>query len=345
LIWLVVLVLLVSIASVWSSCNSVDYNYNGMPCMYVGYVLNSNGLFLNSSNGLYSLIYQADGNLVGYNRSNNVAFWDSETSNPALNCPFTIELQSDGNLVLYGYSSGGVKTAYWNTGTQGNSVSKFCMQDDRNIVLYDTSGGAIWQSATPLCSPGSYGPDGYHCQLCAAGTYSSAAGSTSCLTCPIGNTSLIGSTSCPLKESFGCVNTTSGVFVFNQGESLASLNGNYKLVVQTDGNLVLYNTSRNEYWWSSGTQNQGSNGPITLELNTNGNLTLFSHPSGVKTAYWTAAAAPISAYYSLCMQNDRNVVLFNATGQYYWATWTEMWLHSFKIPFTISCIDLTNLFV
>jgi len=49
--------------------------------------------------------------------------------------------------------------------------------------------------------------------------------------------------------------------------------GGNRLVMQGDGNLVIYNSS-NKSIWSSGTQNQGT-GPYTLNMQTDGNLVIY----------------------------------------------------------------------
>jgi hypothetical protein len=92
---------------------------------------------VNSPDGRFHLVYQADGNLVLY-REDWVAVWASNTVNPSAS-PFAI-FQSDGNLVLY-QSNG---DAYWNTGTWGNPGARLAVQDDGNVVIYRADGSAAW---------------------------------------------------------------------------------------------------------------------------------------------------------------------------------------------------------
>jgi hypothetical protein len=70
-------------------------------------------------------------------------------------------------------------------------------------------------------------------------------------------------------------------------ESLASLNGQYKLIYQTDGNLVLYRTSDNYPLWSSGTAGRPAG---RCAMQADGNLVIYT-PDNVpiwNTGTWEA---------------------------------------------------------
>ena len=116
--------------------------------LYAGQALVPGGQLL-SANGKYQLIYQTDGNLVGYTLSSGsvsapVPFWSSGAQNGS---PGIAVMQADGNLVLYDAAN----HPYWasNTGGVGAPPSyKLFVQDDRNIVIYDSNGKAIWASNT-----------------------------------------------------------------------------------------------------------------------------------------------------------------------------------------------------
>jgi hypothetical protein len=97
------------------------------------------GQQLCSSNGYFCLTQQAaDGNLVLY-RSGGRALWS--TARPAA---LTL-MQTDGNLVSYDASG----RAVWATNTDGNGPSTFVVQTDANLVIYRNSDGrATWSSNT-----------------------------------------------------------------------------------------------------------------------------------------------------------------------------------------------------
>ena len=94
---------------------------------------------LTSANGLYGLMYQADGNLVLYGPDGPL--WDSQTDGrPAGVCI----MQADGNLVLYGPDEEYV----WDSQTDNNPGSRLIIQDDGNVVIYRPDGTATWVTGT-----------------------------------------------------------------------------------------------------------------------------------------------------------------------------------------------------
>ncbi|MEU7799048.1 trypsin-like serine protease [Micromonospora arborensis] len=95
---------------------------------------------LASANDHFSLLLQADGNLVLY--VGGLPIWATGTTNGA-----RLANQSDGNVVLYGADG----TAVWSTGTFGNGPSTLRLQNDGNLVLYRNSDLApVWSSGTLL---------------------------------------------------------------------------------------------------------------------------------------------------------------------------------------------------
>ncbi|WP_156758623.1 S8 family serine peptidase [Actinokineospora pegani] len=95
------------------------------------------------------------------------------------------------------------------------------------------------------------------------------------------------------------------------GQGLRSPNGQFRLDMQADGNLVLY-TQSNQAWWSSGTWNNP------------GSYTVFQNDGNV--VLYTAAGRPIWAtdtYLAdtsrFVLQNDSNLVLYGPTGRVFWA--------------------------
>ena len=98
------------------------------------------GQSLHSPSSQYRLDVQADGNLVVY--GNGRALWSTSTWAGG---GARLELQPDGNLVLY--STAGV--ALWHTRTYGSGTSnRLVVQDDGNVVLYSGS-RAVWHIGAP----------------------------------------------------------------------------------------------------------------------------------------------------------------------------------------------------
>lgn len=99
----------------------------------------------------------------------------------------------------------------------------------------------------------------------------------------------------------------------NANESILSNNEKYRLILQGDGNLVLYN----EQWkalWASWTVGKGG---IYLIMQADGNLVLYDKNW---VAVWNTRTSGKNIS-SLNMQDDGNIVIYNAKG-YTWASWT-----------------------
>ena len=178
---------------------------------------------------------------------------------------YRMALQSDGNLVNYAYIN---NTWYpiWASGTNGKGASTLIMQGDGNLVLYNGSGNPIWASGTngkgasTLIMQG----DGNLVLYNGSGNPIWASGTN----VNIGNTP----TSLTLNTSI------------SQGALIISPDGQHRLGLQGDGNLVLYNGSGNPIW-ASGTSGKGGS--------------------------------------TLLMQNDGNLVLYNGSGNPIWASGTS----------------------
>jgi len=95
------------------------------------------GQSVRSNNGQYTLLMQADGNLVLYHI--NKAFFSTLTQGTG--STYSI-FQSDGNLVVYN----SVGQPKWNSHTAGNPGSTLVVQDDGNLVIYNSARIAIWNS-------------------------------------------------------------------------------------------------------------------------------------------------------------------------------------------------------
>ncbi|MBS2037330.1 hypothetical protein JST97_20245 [bacterium] len=96
----------------------------------------------------------------------------------------------------------------------------------------------------------------------------------------------------------------SGSTLYN-GESLISQNGRFKLHCQSDGNIVLYDGNRPI--WNTSTNNQGAK----LLLDGNGFLRVAG---GNGQVIWTGNGSGSWGNYSLCLQNDGNLVLYRESG-------------------------------
>jgi len=91
----------------------------------------------------------------------------------------------------------------------------------------------------------------------------------------------------------------------------------YELIMQTDGNLVVYNAAYRPLWDS---QTNGRPGAYAVLQSSDGNLVVYS-TSG--QALWSAYV-PTSPGDRLCMQSDGNAVVYSPANSPLWATMTPI---------------------
>lgn len=186
-------------------------------------------------------------------------------------------LQGDGNLVVYTTSS--PVRSIWSAGTQGRGGVRLCMQNDGNLVLYRANNTAVWSTGTMY--PGAYAEMQFDGQLAiwqnGISRYASGP-QASCVTTTASATTPIPTRACNIGLAGGeCM------FL---GDVVSSCQTCFKLVLQDDGNLVIYPTVDSvKSVWASFTQGKGA----------------------VKA----------------CMQDDGNFVLYTATDAPVWSTKTS----------------------
>ncbi len=108
------------------------------------------------------------------------------------------------------------------------------------------------------------------------------------------------------------------------GARLTSQNGTYTLVMQTDGNLVLYNNvdGAGACWSAAGAF--GHRGDV-VTMQTDGNLVIYSSQTLPRSVIWASSTGNHSQqnYFAL-VQNDGNFVIYTQDGsQVLWATGTN----------------------
>lgn len=203
---------------------------------------------------------------------------------------FVLTLQNDGNLVLYFKDR-----ALWNSGTSGQNIDRLTMQDDGNLVLYRTDGAAAWH------------------------TYTGGRGKSTLVVQGDGNLVLYKDGGVPTWNS-GSGMTTEVTYMgkssltTNQqllkGQYLRSPDKRYALLLQSDGNLVLYAPGYRVLWHSR-TQIVGS---ARLILQNDGNLVLYDANS---RAHWHTYTGSTRAD-RLILQSDGNLVLYDSSFKFYW---------------------------
>jgi len=170
--------------------------------------------------------------------------------------------QSDGNFVIYGAGN----APLWNTNTFGTNAPLILMQDDGNLVIYQF----IWQAGVYKPSP----PGSYPTQAC--------------------NT--------------GLTNTLVAGQFLNPGQCIVSSSGQYMLFMATDGNFFIYDLAANTGTWGPGTQ--GHNGAYAV-MQTNGNLVVYDASSAF---LWNSGTTGSGADI-LRMEDDGRIILYKPVWQ------------------------------
>ncbi|MGW7005620.1 hypothetical protein ACWGCW_23160, partial [Streptomyces sp. NPDC054933] len=171
----------------------------------------------------------------------------------------TLVMQSDGNLVAYLKTGGsGTGPAVWSSGTSGNSGAYAYMQSDGNLVVYKSTGGALWASNT-------WGNPGAWADLQ-----------------DDGNLVVYKSTGGPGRGgSLWADGTYARSQTIGSGQRLQAgswTQAQYtRLVMQLDGNFVMYRKSDGKAIWSSGTS--GNSGAYAY-MQSDGNLVVYKSTGG-----------------------------------------------------------------
>ena len=111
----------------------------------------------------------------------------------------------------------------------------------------------------------------------------------------------------------------------DRGAQLTAANGRTRLVMQADGNLVLYRADDGRALWASGTAGQPVNRAV---LQADGNLVARAADGRVCWASDTAGNAGAR----LVLQDDGNLVLYAAGGGPLWSSKTVQWFGPVTVP-------------
>lgn len=203
-------------------------------------------------------------------------------------------LQPDGNLVLLG----NLTKKVWSSNTHSSLAKSLVMQPDGNLVLYRQDKTPVWHTST-YDNPGAY-----------------LALQTD------GNLVIYSSTHEPLWSSntrhvpdhLSFVNTTINTGNIHPHQSIETITRKHKLVLQPDGNLVLYSGSKPI--WASGTNGRNTE---YLSVQPDGNLVLYDKAN--YPVWHTNTAFKKSV--RLVIQPDGNLVLYDSTNKALWSSNTS----------------------
>src|SRR5581483_8730991 len=185
---------------------------------------------------------------------------------------FELAMQGDGNLVLY--SSG---VAMWATGTDGRGGDVAVMQGDGNFVLYSSHSAPLFASHS----------DGH------AGAWLALQDDGNLVVYDSGHALWASNTGGIEAGPTGCGALAPG-HALAPGESLRSCDGRFELIMQGDGNLVVYEGA--SALWASRTNGRGGR---TAVMQGDGNLVVYAAGGAV----WASGTNGHGGA-SLAMQND-----------------------------------------
>jgi hypothetical protein len=170
-----------------------------------------------------------------------------------------VSMQTDGNFVLYNAAG----QALWSSATSGSGAEIVRVQDDGNLVLY-----ALAKIAGGVFAPPSIGP--FPPQTCKIGTLLHAQQfmwSGQCITSPKGQYFLYMS---PVDGNLFIYDIAQGHGTWNAAGTPGNP-GDF-LNFQTDGNLVVYNSTGTTVLWQTTTSNSGA---TLLNMEDDGRIILW----------------------------------------------------------------------
>ncbi|MFN3806516.1 Ig-like domain-containing protein [Asticcacaulis sp.] len=288
-----------------------------------------------SQNNQVSLTFQNDGNIVLKNGT-TVVWYTGTWSTPASE----MKLLSNGNLVVTSTSGTGT-TTHWQSNTAGSGGTQVVVQNNGTLAILNASGQQVWNSSGNTNTPPVANADSKQTKMATALTFdprtndTDADGNTLTITgvgtAANGTVSYTG-TSVTYTPNAGFAGTDTFTYTISDGQGgtstatvtmtvyfelaqysqIYSPNGNIRLILQNDGNLVLYNV--NTYLWGSGTWNTAAN---VLRLIPNGNVELRS-PSAV---LWQANTAGMGGV-KVQVRDNGTWVVVNSSGMVVWSSGT-----------------------
>jgi len=198
---------------------------------------------------------------------------------------FTLIMQGDGNLVLYSVDK---NKALWASNTWNTPVTYAIMQNDGNFVCYDPFGKAYWASNTS-----------------GVGAYVTLEDSGQLVIIDMSGVALWGSNDRLMANQ-----------QLNVNDRLLSPNGKFTLIMQGDGNLVLYSADANKAIWASNTWNTPTRVTHAI-MQTDGNFVCYDDAG---KAYWASNTWGFHPGAFVVLQGDGNLVIFDGFGNGLWAS-------------------------
>jgi hypothetical protein len=225
-----------------------------------------------------------------------------------INSNYTITMNADGTVT---YNDPDGYNVWTSPAMQsGSPPYSLTMMNNGRLCVTDSTSNLGW------CSPSASGTAPYEADLSATNF---------CV-----NDSTNKSLWCASNLSSG-PNTTSlvtnGISTLNKNQRLISSDGNYSVVMQNDGNVVIYNgdpSNPNNATWASNTDSNDNtavgNPPYFFSLGSDGNLCMYSGTIASSNAYWCSdtSGAGAGAPYTATMNTDGSLQIYDGSGSSVW---------------------------
>jgi hypothetical protein len=214
-------------------------------------------------------------------------------------------MQGDGNLVDYALDG----QVLWQSHTANRPIKYAVMQSDGNFVLYFTDGSTPWSTAT---STATWYKGGTNITLQNDGNlvmYNSASPHA-----PTWATSWDYGTTIAAPVYYRGTDRLSAGGILSLNYFLRSLDGRYALLLQSDGNLVLYGPGYHVLWFSATNGKSVSYGAM-------GSDGIFRLMDKYGHAVWSSPNSACCGT-QILMQTDGNLVIYKADGKT--AVWNTM---------------------
>ncbi|GAA3754538.1 CHAP domain-containing protein [Salinactinospora qingdaonensis] len=205
-----------------------------------------------------------------------------------------LKMQPDGNLVLYGPGF----QVKWKTSTEGNPGSYLGVQGDGNVVLYRPDGTPLWATNTSDITRFVVQSDG---NLVGYDNGGNAEWASDTVDSP--------------DYSHSGHRLVTGQQL-HAGSYLRSQDRRYYVLMQADGNLVVYSPGY-RVLWASNTDGQGSRNTF-LGVQSDGNVVVYRENHG--PALWATNPRGITRF---VIQDDGNLVGYDSSDNATWATGTD----------------------
>lgn len=273
------------------------------------------GMTLKSADGKLRFALQTDGNLVLYG-STGVPLW----AHYQYDTDYAI-MQSDGNLVTYRAN----RTANWSSGTWGSGATHAKIENNGSVAVYQWV-TQKWSTGTAGLDPGLYvgglvkspdpglqnqswfvAPDGKRLWVPDVSTYNClrAGGIAEPAAVTAWTFAQLPDQNCAWVPCGPSLQTNR---VLRRGMTVWSANGEYRLSLQTDGNLVLYSKAGRALWANY----QFDTAHAIMQIDGNFVTYRSNGTANWSTRTWGSGATRIE------VQSDGNLVVYAGTVPKWW---------------------------